>query len=144
MKVYTSTVYIMLSLWRCICPVHNRLIMKIYTCIYTNMYTVCIMPWLFILEQWFRTWGGWKHVNILFLLSHAEGPGREILQRPRPSICLSIRLSVTFGFRTVTRKHIAVFSQNFAGVCTMSWACAVYFFCLISCFLYFLCYFQHF
>ena len=27
--------------------------------------------------------------------------------------CLSVRLSVTFSFRTVTRKHIDVFSQNF-------------------------------
>ena len=46
----------------------------------------------------------------------AEGPGREILKHPP---------SVTFSFCTVTRKHIAVFSQNFAGMCTMSWGCAV-------------------
>ena len=41
------------------------------------------------------------------LLSPAapEGPGREILQRP-PSVCLS----VTFSFRTVTRKRIDAFS----------------------------------
>ena len=33
----------------------------------------------------------------------------------------SVYLSVTFSFRTVTRKHIDIFSQNFAGMCTMSW-----------------------
>ena len=58
----------------------------------------------------------------------AEGPGREILQRP-PSVCLSVCpsvcLSVTFSFRTVTQKRIDVFSRNFAGTCTMSWGCAV-------------------
>ena len=56
-----------------------------------------------------------------FIISRgAEGPGREILQRPP-----SVRLSVTFSFRTVTQKHIDVFSLNFAGMCTMSWGCAV-------------------
>ena len=52
-----------------------------------------------------------------FIISRgAEGPGREILQRPpvRLSVCLSVRLSVTFSFRTVTQKRIAVFSRNFA------------------------------
>ena len=52
----------------------------------------------------------------------AEGPGREILQRP-PSVCLSVCLSVTFSFHTVTQKRIAVFSRNFADTCT--WGCAV-------------------
>ena len=56
-----------------------------------------------------------------FIISRgAEGPGREILQRP-PSVRLSVRLSVTFSFRTVTQKRIDVFSRNFAGMCTMSW-----------------------
>ena len=32
---------------------------------------------------------------------------------------LSVRLSVTLSFRTLTQKRIAVFSQNFAGMCTM-------------------------
>ena len=48
---------------------------------------------------------------------------------PRPSVhlsvCPSVRLSVTFSFRTVTQKRIDVFSRNFAGTCTMSWGCAV-------------------
>ena len=48
---------------------------------------------------------------------------------PRPSVCLSVRLSVcpsvTFSFRTVTQKCSDVFSQNFAGMCTVSWGCAV-------------------
>ena len=39
--------------------------------------------------------------------------------------CNAPRLSVTFSFRTVTQKRIDVFSQNFAGTCTMSWGCAV-------------------
>ena len=60
-----------------------------------------------------------------FIISRgAEGPGREILQRP-PSVRLSVCLSVTFSFRTVTQKRIDVFSRNFAGTCTKSWGCAV-------------------
>ena len=42
-----------------------------------------------------------------------------------PPVRPSIRLSVTFSFRTVTQKRINVFSRNFAGTCTMSWWCAV-------------------
>ena len=30
-----------------------------------------------------------------------------------------------FSFRTVTQKRVDVFSRNFAGMCTMSWGCAV-------------------
>ena len=63
-------------------------------------------------------------VHLFFISRGAEGPGREILQRP-PSVRLSVRLSVTFSFRTVTQKRIAVFSRNFAGTCTKSWGCAV-------------------
>ena len=43
-----------------------------------------------------------------------EGPGREILERPPPPVRLSVHLSVTFSFCTVTRKRIDVFSRNFA------------------------------
>ena len=63
------------------------------------------------------------HNRDIFISRGAEGPGREILQRPpsvRPSVRLSVRLSVcssvTFSFRTVTQKRIAVFSRNFAGM----------------------------
>ena len=64
-----------------------------------------------------------NRINTVFIISRgAEGPGREILQRPR----LSIRLSVTFSFRTVTQKRIDVFSRNFAGTCTKSWCCIVF------------------
>ena len=69
--------------------------------------------------------------QIVVISRGAEGPGREILQRPpvRPSVCPSVRLSVclsvTFSFHTVTQKRIDVFSRNFAGMCTMSWGCAV-------------------
>ena len=90
----------------------------------------------------------------------SRGPGREILQRP-PSVCLSVRLSVTFCFRTVTRRRIDVFSQNFAGTCTRHggvlysfwyWWNVVWIFYEffkysnifnISCFLRVLCYLQH-
>ena len=44
----------------------------------------------------------------------------DIAMPPHASICL-----VTFSFRTVTQKRMDVFSQNFAGTCTMSWGCAV-------------------
>ena len=50
----------------------------------------------------------------------------------------SVRLSVTFSFRTVTQKRIDVFSRNFAGTCTMSWGCAVLFLKLMECCLNFL------
>ena len=52
--------------------------------------------------------------TFIFISRGAEGPGREILQRP-PSVRLSVCLSVTFSFRTVTQKRIDVFSRNFAG-----------------------------
>ena len=51
-----------------------------------------------------------------------------ILKRPRPSVCLS----VTFSFRSVTQIRISVFSQNFAGMCTMSWGCKFFFVVLAS------------
>ena len=44
----------------------------------------------------------------------AVGPG----DIATPPVCLSVRPSVTFSFRTVTQKLIAVFSRNFAGMCT--------------------------
>ena len=66
---------------------------------------------------------GWP--SCLVISRGAEGPGREILQRP-PSVRLSVCPSVTFSFRTVTQKRIAVFSRNFAGMCTKSWGCAVF------------------
>ena len=66
--------------------------------------------------------------HFMFFISRgAEGPGREILQRTGggPSVCLCVRLSVTFSFCTVTQKRIDIFCRNFAGTCTMSWGCAV-------------------
>ena len=75
-------------------------------------------------------------ISTIIISRGAEDPGWEILQRPPsvplsvcPSVCPSVhpsvRLSVTFSFRTVTQKRIDVFSRNFAGMCTMSWGCAV-------------------
>ena len=64
---------------------------------------------------------------ILLSPAGAVGPGTGDIATPpvRPSVCLSVRPSVTFSFRTVTQKRIAVFSRNFAGTCTKSWGCAV-------------------
>ena len=61
------------------------------------------------------------------LLSPAAPKARDgrYCNAPRPSVRLSVRPSVPFSFRTVTQKRIDVFSRNFAGMCTMSWGCAV-------------------
>ena len=57
-------------------------------------------------------------VNYLFLSpAGAVGPGTGDIATP-PSVCPSVCPSVTFSFRTVTQKRIAVFSRNFAGTCT--------------------------
>ena len=63
------------------------------------------------------------------LLSPAAPKARDGIYYniPPPPIRLSV-CPVTFSFRTGTRKRIDVFSQNFAGTCTMSWGCAVWFF----------------
>ena len=45
-----------------------------------------------------------NHIFCLIISRHAEDPGWEILKCP-PSVCLS----VTYSFRTVTRKRIGVF-----------------------------------
>ena len=47
-------------------------------------------------------------------LPRRRRPGMGDIATP-PSVCLSVRLSVTFSFRTVTQKRIDVFSQNLAG-----------------------------
>ena len=64
---------------------------------------------------------------VVLLVLKNKFPDFYLPRRRRPgtgdivTYCLSIRLSVTFSFRTVTRKRIDVFSQNFTGMCTMSW-----------------------
>ena len=57
----------------------------------------------------------------------AVGPGTGDIATPPVclSVCPSVRLSVTFSFRTVTQKRMAVCSRNFAGTCTKSLGCAV-------------------
>ena len=79
-----------------------------------------------------QEWGGVNLSNAsVTFLSPAAPKARDgrYCNAPRPSVCLSVRrsvcLSVTFSFRTVTQKRIAVFSRNFAGTCTKSWGCAV-------------------
>ena len=91
-------------------------------CVYNRMWNVCkifsfnliiyilhLMVWLIMFD--FKCIIYIIQIFIYYfgvLISHcAEGPGREILQRP-----LSIRLSVMFSFRTVTRKHIDVFLET--------------------------------
>ena len=62
-------------------------------------------------------------ISSIFISRRAVGPGTGDIATPpvRPSV----RLSVTFSFRTVTRKRIDAFSRNFAATCTKSWGCAV-------------------
>ena len=78
-------------------------------------------------------------INIHFVISRRRrrpGDGRycnapRLSVRPsvrlsvRLSVCPSVRPSITFSFRTVTQKRIAVFSRNFAATCTKWWGCAV-------------------
>ena len=52
------------------------------------------------------------------------------------------RPSVTFSFRTVIRKCMAVFSRNYAGTCTMSWGVLYSFLILMEGCLKFLCIFE--
>ena len=47
----------------------------------------------------------------------AVGPGTGDIATPPVRLSV-VRPSVTFSFRTVTQKRIAVFSRNFAGTCT--------------------------
>ena len=70
---------------------------------------------LHLTKKWFS--------NCFPLLSPAAPKARDgrYCNAPRPSVCPSVRPSVTFSFRTVTEKRIDVFSRNFAGTCTMSW-----------------------
>ena len=67
-----------------------------------------------------RIFFGRGGVEFIFLLSPAAPKARDgrYCNAPRPSVRLSVRLSVTFSFRTVTQKRIPVFSRNFAGTCT--------------------------
>ena len=59
----------------------------------------------------------WSH----YYLPRRRRPGTGDIATP-PSVCPS----VTFSFRTVTQKKTHRYiSQNFAGMCTMSWGCVV-------------------
>ena len=60
----------------------------------------------------------WLPVKCNYLLSPAGAIGPGTGDIATPPICLSVCPSVTFSFRTVTQKRIAVFSRNFAGTCT--------------------------
>ena len=92
---------------------------------------------IYLYNLWFTSGHYGLHCDVrlritgcsLCLLSPAGavGPVTRYIAIPpvRLSECLSVRLSVTFSFRTVTQKRIAVFSRNFAGTCTKAWGCAV-------------------
>ena len=56
--------------------------------------------------------------SLSFYLPPRRRPGMGDIKTP------PVRLSVTYSFRTVTRKHLAVFYRNFAGTCIMSWGSA--------------------
>ena len=68
---------------------------------------------------------------LTYYLPRRRRPGTGDIATPpvclsvRPSVRPSVCLSVTFSFRTVTRKRIDAFSRKFAGTCTKSWGCAV-------------------
>ena len=81
-------------------------------------------------------------VNVMTMLLHLRPDnldgtfepitsGPEILKRP-PDVCLSVSPSC-FVF-ALTRRRIAVFPRNFAGMCTISWGCALI---LMGCCLFF-------
>ena len=55
----------------------------------------------------------------------AEAPEQEILKHPPPPPPPHLSVCPSHLVFTLTRTHIAVFSQNFPGMCTMSWGCAV-------------------
>ena len=86
-----------------------------------------------IAEAWETNTLKWsiQSCGVPFYLPRRRRPGTGDIATPpvRPSVCLSVCLSVcpsvTFSFLTVTQKRIDVFSRNFAGMCTMSWGCAV-------------------
>ena len=81
--------------------------------------------------NYMKNWSVFIYNFIVSLLSPAvpkARDGRYCKPHPHPHPPpppLSVCLSVTFSFRTGTRKRIDVFSRNFAGMCTMSWGCAV-------------------
>ena len=63
------------------------------------------------------------NLTSIFYLPGRRRPGTGDITTP--PVYPSIYLSVMFSFRIVIRKSIDIFSQNFAGTCTMSWGCAV-------------------
>ena len=92
------------------------------------LHIICIYIWLYMYVccriKFDLIWFVVNYMPII-ISRGAEGPGREILQRP-PSVCLSVclclsvcpsihpsvRPSVTFSFRTVTQKtHRCIFSK---------------------------------
>ena len=71
-------------------------------------------------------WPIYEKLVVIFISRRRRRPGDGYIATP--PICPP----VTFSFRTVTQKRIAVFSQNFASTCTKSWGCAVLFLILMS------------
>ena len=61
-----------------------------------------------------RSSGAQRSLSVYYLPPRPRAGDGRYGKSPCPSVCLS----VTFSFRTVTRKRIDVFSQNFAGTGT--------------------------
>ena len=89
-----------------------------------NLYPIYILKQIVVLAS--EPVGGRSRATELpCYLPRRRRPGMGDIATPPVRLCLSVRPSVTFSFRTVTQKRIDVFSRNFAGMCTMSWGCAV-------------------
>ena len=89
------------------------------------------VSWIYVYFNVQRRWpcifqnGSLKQGSI-FISRRRRRPGYgRYCNAPRLSVRPSVCPSVTFSFRTVTQKRMAVFSRNFAGTCTKSWGCAV-------------------
>ena len=147
------------------CPLKTRFIVLILMgVLHSHMCSYLNVPSLIMLIYISNYCGSWiLHVRTYII--HVYFPILSCLSVSQ-SVCLSVR---HFRFRIKTRRHIAVFSQNFAGACIMSWGvCCIYSFWYwwnvvwiflnflniekknleflffnISCFLRVLCYFQH-
>ena len=66
-------------------------------------------------------------LNILSVIPKSSVGWREILIRPRPSVSQSICLSITFPFRTVARRRIAVSTINFTVMAPGCGVCGIVF-----------------
>ena len=96
-------------IYRALLPKILRLIFLYYSlCKLCIIFVLCIIIYCTITHKCMSI-----NDMLLILSRGADVWGREILIRPRPSISQSICLSITFPFRIVARRRIAVFTLNF-------------------------------